>query len=49
MQFEKVIELIEATKKSGEKIVLGGGIEDKPGYFIPITIVDNPQRVHVWL
>ena len=44
MQFEKVIELIEATKKSGEKIVLGGGIEDKPGYFIPITIVDNPPE-----
>ena len=44
MQFEKVIELIEATKKSGEKIVLGGEIEDKPGYFIPITIVDNPPE-----
>lgn len=44
MQFDKVVELIEASKKSGEKIVLGGEIEDKPGYFIPITIVDNPPE-----
>jgi acyl-CoA reductase-like NAD-dependent aldehyde dehydrogenase len=44
MQFEKVKELIEATKKSGAKIVVGGEIEDKPGYFIPVTIVDNPHE-----
>ncbi|WP_077210384.1 aldehyde dehydrogenase family protein [Bacillus dakarensis] len=44
MQFEKVKELIQVTKQSGVKIVLGGEIEDKPGYFIPVTIVDNPPE-----
>ena len=44
MQFEKVKELIEDTKQSGVKIVLGGEIEDKPGYFIPITMADNPPE-----
>lgn len=42
-QYEKVKGIIEDTKRSGAKIVLGGEIdESKPGYFIPITIVDNP-------
>ena len=44
MQFEKVMEIIEDTKRSGAKIVLGGEIENKPGYFIPVTIVDNPPE-----
>lgn len=44
MQYEKVIDLIEDTKRSGASIVLGGEIEDRPGYFIPVTIVDNPPE-----
>ncbi|WNC17546.1 aldehyde dehydrogenase family protein [Brevibacillus brevis] len=44
MQYEKVIGLIEDTKKIGARIVTGGHIEDKPGYFIPVTIVDNPPE-----
>jgi acyl-CoA reductase-like NAD-dependent aldehyde dehydrogenase len=44
MQFEKVKELIEETKKSGAKIAFEGEIEDKPGYFVPITIIDNPPE-----
>jgi acyl-CoA reductase-like NAD-dependent aldehyde dehydrogenase len=44
MQFEKVKNLIEDAKKSGVNIVFGGEIEDKPGYFIPVTIVDNPPE-----
>lgn len=44
MQYEKVIDLIEDTKRIGANIVQGGVIEDKPGYFIPITIVDNPPE-----
>jgi acyl-CoA reductase-like NAD-dependent aldehyde dehydrogenase len=44
MQFEKVKELIEDTKKTGANIVCGGEIADQPGYFIPVTIVDNPPE-----
>lgn len=44
MQFEKVKELIEDTKKSGFNIVCGGEIEEGTGYFIPVTIVDNPPE-----
>ncbi|MED4750712.1 aldehyde dehydrogenase family protein [Brevibacillus choshinensis] len=44
MQYEKVIDLIEDTKRIGANIVLGGEIEDQPGYFIPVTIVDNPPE-----
>lgn len=44
MQFERVKELIEDTKKIGAKIVCGGEIADQPGYFIPVTIVDNPPE-----
>lgn len=44
MQYEKVKDLIEDTKKSGAKIICGGEIEDKPGFFIPVTIVDNPSE-----
>lgn len=44
MQYEKVIDLLEDTKKSGYKILCGGEVEDRPGYFIPITIVENPPE-----
>ncbi|MGE7920535.1 aldehyde dehydrogenase family protein [Viridibacillus sp. NPDC093762] len=42
MQYEKVINLIEDTKHIGAKVVHGGVIKEEPGYFIPVTIVDNP-------
>ena len=38
MQFEKVKTFLEDAKKSG-KIVAGGTVEDRPGYFIRPTIV----------
>ncbi|MCH6263943.1 aldehyde dehydrogenase family protein [Neobacillus citreus] len=44
MQYEKVKALIEDAKSTGTNIVCGGIVEDKPGYFIPITIVDNPPE-----
>ncbi len=44
MQYDKVIELIEDTKRIGARIVQGGEVEDQPGYFIPVTIVDNPPE-----
>jgi acyl-CoA reductase-like NAD-dependent aldehyde dehydrogenase len=44
MQFDKVSSLINDSKKSGHNFLVGGDIEDKPGYFIPLTIVDNPPE-----
>lgn len=44
MQYEKVKELIEDTKRSGANIVCGGEVPEQSGYFIPITIVDNPPE-----
>jgi len=41
-QFDKVRELIEDTKRIGARIALGGTIEKGPGYYVPVTIVDNP-------
>ncbi|MBS4189751.1 aldehyde dehydrogenase family protein [Bacillus sp. FJAT-49705] len=44
MQYEKVVGLIEDTKQIGAKIALGGQVEKHPGYFVPVTIVDNPPE-----
>lgn len=42
MQYDKVCELIESSHKSGLRFLAGGTVPRKPGYFIPITIIDNP-------
>lgn len=44
MQYEKVKSLIEDSIQQGIKFAAGGNVEEtgKPGYFIPITIADNP-------
>jgi acyl-CoA reductase-like NAD-dependent aldehyde dehydrogenase len=39
MQYDKVCELIEETKRSGARFLCGGDIPDTPGYFIPPTLV----------
>ena len=45
MQFDKVREFLDDIKANGQKIVLGGDIdESRPGYFIPVTVVDNPPE-----
>lgn len=41
MQYDKVIEIIEDAKRSGATFLCGGEIPDKPGYFIPPTLVTN--------
>lgn len=38
MQFEKVKDILESAKKEG-KVIAGGEVPDKPGYFIRPTIV----------
>ncbi len=42
MQYEKVKDLLADTKRIGAKIALGGEPGEGPGFFIPVTIVDNP-------
>ncbi len=44
MQFEKVKNLLEDSQANGHKFLLGGKVNDGPGYFIPVTIIDNPPE-----
>ncbi|MCP1237472.1 MULTISPECIES: aldehyde dehydrogenase family protein [Gluconobacter] len=45
MQFDKVKTFLEDIRVNGQKVVLGGTVdESRPGYFIPVTIVDNPPE-----
>lgn len=43
MQYDKVKNLLEDARKNGLKFLLGGDVPQQTGYFIPITIVDNPS------
>ena len=48
MQFDKVSEILEETKNNGATILTGGEIPQKPGYFIPptlVTDVDDDSRI----
>jgi acyl-CoA reductase-like NAD-dependent aldehyde dehydrogenase len=45
MQFEKIKALLDDIKTNDQKIVLGGDVDESlPGYFIPVTVVDNPPE-----
>jgi len=45
MQFEKVKTILDDIKSRGYKVVLGGEVDpDRAGYFIPVTVVDNPPE-----
>ncbi len=44
MQFDKVRSLIEQTRAEGHRFLIGGEVPEGPGYFIPVTIVDNPPE-----
>ncbi len=41
-QFERVTALIADAKNSGLKFLLGGEPGKGPGFFVPVTIIDNP-------
>ena len=43
-QYDRVLELIEDAKSKGYQFLVGGEGSDAPGYFIPITILDNPPE-----
>lgn len=39
MQYERVLGILEDAKRSGARIIAGGELPSRPGYFIPPTIV----------
>jgi len=41
MQYEKVRDILEDTKRSGARILCGGEVPEGPGYFIPPTLVTD--------
>ena len=41
MQYERVLGILEDTKRSGARILAGGELPARPGYFFPPTIVAN--------
>lgn len=43
MQFDKVSSLFSDIEKTGQKVAVGGKIENSGGYFITPTIIDNPS------
>ena len=43
-QFDRVMELLNDAKDSGLTMLQGADIPDGEGYFVPVTIVDNPPE-----
>ena len=44
-QFDRVVELIEDAKSNGYKFLVGGEVDPSgSGYYVPITILDNPPE-----
>lgn len=44
MQYDKVRELLDDSRVQGHKFLLGGDVPHRPGYFIPVTLIDNPPE-----
>ena len=43
-QYERVLGLIQDAKDKGYKFLIGGNPADVPGYFVPVTMIDNPPE-----
>ncbi|MDB5676742.1 MAG: aldehyde dehydrogenase [Sphingomonas bacterium] len=43
-QYDRVLDLIQDARDNGYQFLLGGETSEVPGYFIPITILDNPPE-----
>ena len=39
-----MLELIDDARDNGHTFLLGGEDADVPGYFVPVTILDNPPE-----
>jgi len=44
LQYQRVLELIEDARAKGYKFLIGGEKSEAPGYFVPVTIIDNPPE-----
>jgi acyl-CoA reductase-like NAD-dependent aldehyde dehydrogenase len=44
MQFDKLKALLADARETGCKFLMGGDVQEGQGYFVPITIVDNPPE-----
>jgi len=44
MQYDKVSDLLAASRAQGLKFLLGGELLPGKGYFIPVTLIDNPPE-----
>jgi acyl-CoA reductase-like NAD-dependent aldehyde dehydrogenase len=44
VQFERVKNLISDAREQGLNFIAGGEVPDRKGYFIPVSIVDNPPE-----
>lgn len=42
LQFARLKELLADSEANGYRILCGGKTTDRPGYFFPVTLVDNP-------
>ena len=43
-QYDRVLELIQDAKDKGYTFLVGGEASSAPGYFVPVTILDNPPE-----
>ena len=43
-QYDRVLDLIADARDKGYTFLLGGEKADVPGYFVPVTIIDNPPE-----
>ncbi len=43
-QYKRVLDLIADAKAKGYDFLIGGEKSEAPGYFVPITIIDNPPE-----
>jgi aldehyde dehydrogenase (NAD+) len=43
-QYQRVLDLIQDAREKGYSFLTGGETSDAPGYFVPITILDNPPE-----
>jgi aldehyde dehydrogenase (NAD+) len=41
-QFDRVVDLIEDSKLHGYRFLAGGEVTEGTGYFLPLSIIDNP-------
>jgi len=41
-QYQRVRALIEETHQAGHKVLFEGTVPSGPGYFVPVTVFDNP-------